>query len=121
MSENRVDLKQLIFMIKENKDFEANLILDEGCILYTEDPKPLVKVVNYIINYLNQISDKPLEISLDLRSHDHLLSLMVYTDKSELPDFSAEVEGALKSYQGSIEKIHETGKYIQFKLSFAHP
>ena len=51
MSENRVDLKQLIMLIKDNKNFEANLILDEGCILMTEDPKPLVKVVNYIINY----------------------------------------------------------------------
>ncbi len=33
MSENRVDLKQLIMLIKDNKNFEANLILDEGCIL----------------------------------------------------------------------------------------
>lgn len=120
MSESRVDLKQLIIMIKENKDFEANLILDEGCVLFTDDPKPLVKVLNYCINYLNQVSDKPLEISLDLRSSDHLLSLMVYTDKSDLPDFSSEVEGILNSYKGSIQKIHETGKYIQFKLSFAH-
>ena len=120
MPENRVDLKQLIIMIKENKDFESNLILDEGCVIYTDDPKPLVKVLNYIINYLGQISDKAIEISLDLRSNDHLLSLMVYTDKTDLPDFSSEVEGALKAYKGSIEKIHVSGKYIQFKLSFAH-
>ncbi len=118
MSENRVDLKRLIMLIKDNKDFEANLILDEGCILMTEDPKPLVKVLNYLINYLGQVSDKPLEISLDLRTTDNLLSMMVYTDKPELPDFSSEIEGALKPYKGSIEKIHERGKYIQFKLSF---
>ena len=119
MAENRVDLKRLIFLIKENKDFEANLILDEGCVLEIADPKPLVKVINYIINYLNQLSDKALEISLDLRSKDYLLSFMVYTDKADLPDISSEIDEALKAYKASLEKIHESGKYIQLKISFA--
>jgi hypothetical protein len=120
MSENRVDLKQLIMLIKENKNFDANLILDEGCVLMTEDPKPLVKVINYLINYLGQLSDQALEISLDLRSSDNLLSFMVYTDKTDLPSVSAEVDEALKSYKAKLEQIHETGKYVQFKVSFAH-
>ena len=120
MSENRVDLKQLILLIKANKDFEANLILDEGCALMTDDPKPLVKVINYLINYLGQLSDKALEISLDLRSDDNLLSMMVYTDKTELPEMSSEIDGVLKSYKATLESIHESGKYVQFKVSFAH-
>ncbi len=120
MSENRVDLKQLIMLIKANKDFEANLILDEGCVLMTDDPKPLVKVLNYLINYLGQQSEKPLEISLDLRSNDHLMSMMVYTDKSDLPEVSSEIDGVLKNYKATLEKIHEAGKYLQFKISFAH-
>jgi len=120
MSENRVDLKQLIMLIKENKNFEANLILDEGCILMTEDPKSLVKVINYMINYLGQLSEQALEISLDLRSNDKLLSLMVYTDKTDLPEVSAEISDVLKTYKATLEKIHETGKYVQFKVSFAH-
>ncbi len=120
MAENRVDLKRLILLIKENKDFEANLILDEGCILETADPKPLVKVINYFINYLGQLSEQPLEISLDLRNNDNLLSFMVYTDKSDIPSVSSEVQDVLKNYKASLEPIHEKGKYIQFKLSFAH-
>ena len=120
MSENRVDLKQLILLIKANKEFEANLILDEGCILMTEDPKPLVKVLNYLINYLGQQSEAPLEISLDLRTNDNLLSMMVYTDKSELPEMSSEIEGVLKTYKATLETIHESGKYVQLKVSLAH-
>ena len=120
MSENRVDLKQLIMLIKDTKNFEANLILDEGCTLMTEDPKPLVKVINYIINYLGQLSDKALEISLDLRTGDHLLSFMVYTDKTDLPAVSLEIDDVLKKYKATLEKIHGTGKYVQIKLSFAH-
>ncbi|TFG98164.1 MAG: hypothetical protein E4H13_10145 [Calditrichales bacterium] len=119
MSENRVDLKRLILLIKENKDFQANLILDEGCVLETADAKPLIKVINYLINYLNQLSEQPVEISLDLRSSDYLLNLMVYTAAAELPAPSGEVENILKSYNASMEKIHESGKYIQFKVSFA--
>ena len=120
MSENRVDLKQLIMLIKDTKEMEANLILDEGCTLMTDDPKPLVKVLNYIINYLGQLSDQALEISLDLRTSDHLLSLMVYTDKADLPPFSSEIDDVLKTYKASLEKIHESGKYVQIKVSFAH-
>ncbi|MCK4559417.1 MAG: hypothetical protein KAV45_06500 [Calditrichia bacterium] len=120
MSENRVDLKQLIILIKDNKNFEANLILDEGCILMTEDPKPLVKVINYIINFLGQLSDQALEISLDLRTSDHLLSFMVYTDQTEIPAVSSEIDNVLKMYKATLEKIHETGKYLQLKVSFAH-
>jgi len=120
MSENRVDLKQLIILIKDTKNFEANLILDEGCTFMTDDPKPLVKVLNYIINYLGQLSEQALEISLDLRTSDHLLSLMVYTDKTELPAMSSEIDGVLKTYKATLEKIHETGKYVQIKVSFAH-
>jgi hypothetical protein len=118
MADNRVDLKRLIHLIKENKAFEANLILDEGCILETDDAKPLIKVINYFINYLNQLSDRPLEISLDLRTNDNLLSLMVYTDKTEIPPLNTEIDDILKSYNGSMEKIHDKGKYVQFKLSF---
>jgi predicted transcriptional regulator len=120
MPENRVDLKRLILLIKENKDFEANLILDEGCVIETSDPKPLVKVMNYFINYLNQISAQPLEIALDLRNNDNLLSFMVYTDVQALPEVSSEIDEVLKSYRASLEKIHEKGKYVQFKISFAH-
>jgi hypothetical protein len=119
MTENRVDLKRLILMIKESKDFNANLILDEGCFLETADAKPLVKVINYIINYLNQLADRPLEISLDLRSNDYLLSLMVYTDKQELPAASDQLPAVLKDYRAGLDKIHEKGKYLQFKISFA--
>jgi hypothetical protein len=119
MTENSIDLKRLIHLIKDTKDFNANLILDEGCVFETADPKPLVKVLNYIINYLNQYAKQPLEISLDLRSTDFLLSMMVYTDQQDLPPISDQVESTLKTYRATMEKIHAQGKYLQFKLSFA--
>jgi hypothetical protein len=113
-----VDLKKLLILINDNKDVPANLILDEGCTFETEDPKPLIKVLNYLINYLNQFASRPLEISLDLRSADYLMSLMVYTDTAEFPPVSDQIGGALQDYRAKLEKVHEPGKYLQFKISF---
>jgi hypothetical protein len=119
MAEQRIDLKQLIHLIHDNKEFEVNFILDEGCFIIAEDPKPLIKVLNYLINYLTPLTGQPLEISLDLRGNDILMSMMAYTDNSELPPVSDQVSDALKVYNATLENIHEQGKYFQFKLSFS--
>jgi hypothetical protein len=118
MTAQRVDLKKLLLLIKDGKDFDANLCLDEGCTLEAEDTTPLIKVFNYIINYMNQLTDKPLEISLDLRSNDYLLGFMAYTEQSDLPALSSNLQDVLKDYHASLEQVHEKGKYLQVKLSF---
>ena len=118
MTEKTVDLKNLLFLIKENKDFDANLILDGGCTIETEDPKALIKALNYIINYLKELSANPLEISLDLRENDYLMNFLAYTDKNDFPEISSQLTDALKSYKANYEQVHEAGKYIQIKVTF---
>jgi len=118
MPSNTIDLKSLLFMIKENKDVEANLILDEGCFLETDDVKPLVKVINYILNYLQQLTDKPIEVGLDLRGKDYLMSFLAYTSAETLPELSNQIEEALNPYNASLEKKIEAGKNAQLKIHF---
>jgi hypothetical protein len=118
MTEHTVDLKAFVHLIVDSKDIEADLILDEGCTFETEDPKPLVKVINYVINYLSQSSNSPLAISLDLMPDNYRLSFMAYTDKEELEAFSEQVGDALKDYNAELELKHEKGKYVQIILSF---
>ena len=119
MAEQRIDLKQLLHLIHDNKDFEVNFILDEGCVIMAEDANPLVKVLNYLINYLTPLTSSPLEISLDLRGNDKLLSMMAYTEQSDLPPISDQISSTLADYAATLDKIHENGKYIQFKVSFS--
>jgi len=118
MTEQLIDLKQLLLLIHQNKDFAANFILDEGCTIRSEDPKPLVKVLNYLINYLTPLTPAPLEISVDLRGQDVLLSMMAYTEKSDPEPLSDQVAETLNGYNAKIDTIHESGKYLQFKISF---
>ncbi len=111
---------QVIFRKKSSQNSYGLLIevIDEGCGIDTEDPKPLLKVLNYLINYLKQLTKSPLEISLDLHDKDCLLSLMAYSDAAELPEISEQLDESLKLYNASKKVIHEKDKYIQIKLSF---
>ncbi len=118
MPSTTIDLKSLLFMIKENKDIEANLILDEGCTLETEDIKPLVKVINYILNYLQQLTEQPVEVGLDLRGKDYLMSFLVYSQADSLPEISDQIEAALAPYNASLETKMEAGKNVQIKIHF---
>ena len=56
----QIDLKRLIQLIYDSKDIQANLNLDEGCILKYDDQNTLVKVINYFLNFLIRLTDQPL-------------------------------------------------------------
>ena len=118
MTEKTVDLKKLILIINDNKDINANLCLEEGCTFETDDPKPLIKVINYIINYLTHLTSQALEISLDLHTDKYILSLMAFTTEGDLPPLSNRLDDALQDYNASHELVHNTGKYVQIKLIF---
>ena len=114
----RLDLKALIKYIVDQKDLKANLILDEGCVLQIEDPKPLVKVLNYFFNYLNQISTHPLQVGLDLMHDQYLLSFLAYTQDEELPALNENISQILEEYSARYNVLHQKGSYVQIKLHF---
>ncbi len=118
MNQNSMDLKQLLYLIREQKDTEINLNLDEGCVLETEDPKPLVKVLNYLINYLAQVSERAIEISLDLLPENYRLSLLAYTANESLPEISPQLNDALQAYRANLKTDHHIGSYIKLTIIF---
>lgn len=119
MTKDSVDLKQLLYLINSEKDMDANLILDEGCIIETEDAKPLIKIINYIVNYLHQLTDRALEIGLDLQSDAYLMNFMAFTDKSALPEISGNLDEALKNYNAKKEVIFKEGELVRIILKFS--
>ena len=106
-------------MIQEQKQMNANLNLEFDCEIEAEDPKPLIKVINYLINYLTPLATNTLEISLNSYRDKYMISYSVFTEHTELPPLSEQVSETLKLYNGSIETKFEAGKYIQIIMYIA--
>lgn len=113
-----IDLRDLIMMIKEKKEMNANLALEFDCRLDVEDYKPLVKVINYAVNYIGQLTDQPMQISLNAGGDGYLLGFTAFTSHSEFPAISDQVPEALKVYQATIKLSGEPGKYAKLLVTF---
>lgn len=118
MNEKTIDLKQLLLLICDQKDSNVNLNLDEGCTFEADDPRPLVKVLNYLINFMAQLTDRPVEISLDLQATSFRLTFLSYTTASSIPELSPNLSDTLDDYQASYKSEHKNGNYFQLTLMF---
>jgi hypothetical protein len=105
-------------MINEKKGLNAQLALEFDCTLEVEDIEPLVKVINYTINYIQQLADKPLQISLYSGFNENSLVFQAFTSKSDFPALSEKVSEAMIPYNGTINFDGESGKYAQIQLKF---
>ena len=113
-----VYLKQLILLINDEKNLEADLCLDLDCKLFTEDVKPLIKAINYIINYLKQLSDNKISIGLSAEKEKFLLSFVIQTSAANAPPLSAQIEEVLEEYQAKMEQEFVPLKYAKVVLIF---
>ncbi len=118
MTEKTIDLKQLLYLISDQKELDINLNLDEGCTFEADDPKPLVKVINYLLNYMAQLTAQTIEISLDLLPEQFRLSFLAYTTAETLPEISGNLQNALDMYQAVFQFHHEKGRYVKASVSF---
>ena len=118
MEKETVDLRDLLLMIKEQKQMDANLALEFDCEIETSDVKPLVKVINYAINYISQLSDQQQQISLNTSMSGITISFTAFTSHIDLPEINPQVNITLADYNASLEQKGEPGKYIQLLISF---
>lgn len=118
MNEKTIDLKQLLFLIFDQKESKANLNLDEGCTFEADDPKPLIKILNYLINFLDQLTENPIEISLDLEAENFRLNMLAYTANEAIPPISDNLQDALNDYHATFKSEHHSGSYLQFTVLF---
>ena len=114
-----LDLRDLMKKIQEQKQMDANLSLEFDCVVETEDPTPLIKVINYIINYLTPLTDKSLEISLNAQMSGIMLSFSIFTEQTSLPPLSEQLSTVLQNYNAEYEIKQEEGKYFQIIIKFA--
>ncbi len=118
MDNQSIDLRNLLLMIKEQKQMDAELALEFDCTIETADVTPLVKVINYCINYVQQLSEQSLHISLNATRSSITISFTAFSDVTELPEISARVNEALAPYNAVLEQQGQPGKYVQLLISF---
>jgi hypothetical protein len=118
MEKETVDLRDLILMVKEQKQMNANFTLEFDCVIETDDVTPLVKVINYAINYINQLTDKPQEISLNASMRGITIGFTTFTELLDLPAINPQVSEALVPYNAILEQKGEPGKYTQLLITF---
>ena len=118
MEKESIDLRNLILMIKEQKQITVNLALEFDCHIETNDVKPLVKVINYAINYITQLTDQPLQISLNASMSGITIGFTAFIASFDLPAINPQVNEALAPYNAVLEQKGEPGKYTQLLISF---
>ena len=119
MEKESFDLRDLILMIKEQKQIDANLTLEFDCRIETEDVKPLIKVINYAINYISQLTDEPLYISLNAGMRGYKIGFTAATALLDLPAINPKVNEALLPYAAVLAQEGEPGKFAQLLISFS--
>ena len=113
-----LDLRKLLLKIHEQKNFNANFSLEFECNIETEDPNPLVKVINYIINYLTPITSNAIEISLNQQMGIIVLNFSVFSEQIEFPEVSTQLNDVLKQYNATLKTKGQPGEYFQFLITF---
>jgi hypothetical protein len=118
MTESTIDLGNLLNYIIDQKKVNTTVDIGPECKVNAEDPKPLVKIINYLINYLSQITDDTINVSLKTQSNGCLLCFIVSTNHKQLPPLSDNLDEALKPYNAAMRVVFEEGKYAQIILNF---
>ena len=118
MAKETIDLRNLMLMIKEKKEIDCTLALEFDCKIEVDDIEPLVKVINYSINYISQLANQPMQISLYAGYSEHTLVFTAFTAATEFQPISENVSEALQPYNASISFDGEAGKFAQIKLTF---
>jgi len=113
-----VDLRDLMMTIQEKKQMNANLSLEFDCVIQVEDVTPLVKVINYAINYIAQLSDQQMQISVNATLSNITLGFTTFTTKETFPPINPQAQDMLKQFSAAMDLKAEVGKYAQLLIIF---
>lgn len=120
MTESPIDLGNLLNYILKNKDVNASAHINPDCFVKSGDPKPLVKIINYLLNYLHEITQDTIDVSLKTQSEGCLLCFIASTDEKQLPPLSENLKDTLRDYNAAIKVVFEEGKYAQLLICFCN-
>jgi hypothetical protein len=115
---NIVDVKKLLLWINKEKQVGAELCLDLDCKIAAFDHRPLIKVLNHIIDYLRSLTDRPLQIGLSAHREYFVISFLAVSVTSPIPPIGPGVAEVIGQFGGTLESVSESGHFAKVLLKF---
>jgi hypothetical protein len=112
------DLRDLLLMIKEKKGVNANMTLEFDCKIEAEDIKPIVQGINYAINYVSQLTEQEMQISLNAGVNGLKIAFTASTSKDVFPELNPQVVALLEENEAKLELDGEPAKFVQLLILF---
>jgi len=120
MEKQTYDLRELLNMIREQKQMNAEMALEFDCTIETEDIRPLIKVINYAINYISQLTDQTQQITLNASMSGITMSFSAFTNQSAFPAINPAVHEALSLYNARMSHTGQPGSHARLLIEFNH-
>lgn len=116
-----LDLRDVMKMIAESKPEGAlGLSLEFDCKIEVDDPKPLVKVLNYMCNFLaqNAPDGEIVQVSLNASADKLLLNFAAKTKMAEKPELNSQIPDVLKDYDAEVQYDFTPNEFAMILVSF---
>ena len=110
-------LREWIIALHEKKRFPAHLCLDTGCTLVVEKIKPLVIVLNALVDHLRSVSTQEIQIDLDAHQNKDQLVLIVHTQRMEKPVLSDTITEAMREIGAEFYEEFVPQQYLKYQLT----
>jgi hypothetical protein len=114
-----IDFKKLLIRINDEKDLHADLCLDLDCTITVDDPKPLVRSLNHIINYLSAITNAPLRIGLSAQKDSFVISFLAHPLHTSAQAFRQDLAEILREFGVSMVVKIRQREYAKVLLTCA--
>ena len=112
-------LRDWIIALHEKKRFPAHLCLDTGCTLVIEKIKPLVIVLNALVDNLRSVSTQEIHIDLEAHQKKDQLVLIVHTDRETKPIVKTTITDAIHEIGAEFYEEFMPKQYLKYQLTFS--
>lgn len=110
-----IDLKQLLILLDDDLQLNADLCLDLDCRIVTRDPKAFTSLLRGVITHVREHTHGTLSIGLSALRDAFDLAVVGRTDAATI---SLQPEVSLETFRGTLSFDFSPKKYLKAVIRF---